>query len=130
MRTEARVAVSQWLGDRLSPGDVYAIGDAGLIPYSNLELDVIDLFCLNSKVATTEPYFNSYELFVKYVIEQEPKAIVLNSYKFESFDSIGPIGTLITEQADFSKKYTLTKKFGKQTQGKGYNYWVYEHKNI
>jgi len=130
VRTEARVAVSQWLGNRLNSGDVYAVGDAGLIPYLNLELDVIDLFCLNSKVATTEPYFNSSELFVKYVIEQEPKAFVLNSFQLESFASIGPIGTLISEQANFSKNYKLAKRFGRQTQGKGYNYWVYEKESL
>lgn len=119
-RMEARALVADYVASRTDEQDWVAVGDCGIIPY-RLEANVLDLYCLNSLAYVSEPIAKDRRKFAAYVLEQQPKVIMLTSKKQSEFRSRTQIGTYLHSNPLFDELYALDKVIGHRS----FNYWIY-----
>jgi len=122
-RQLVREELGTWLKHETEPDDWYAIGDAGITPYTSGG-KVIDLYCLNCREMTREPVSFSSERFADWLFGTKPRFLVMHSGSKTDFEPLWPPHVEVASHPDFSAHYRLRERFN--TRGRHFNYWIYE----
>lgn len=125
-RMTMRAGLGHWLNNRLDPDETILLGDVGMIPFV-ARANVMDAFCLNSRVMTSPPINNSAPAFVEYAMEQEPEMVIVHSRYAKQLEPRTELNIypLIVQHPAFISEYEhrFTTGYG------AFHYWVFERRN-
>jgi hypothetical protein len=123
-----RLQLAQYLGNELGPKSKIVLGDCGVPGYYS-DLFIIDSYCLNSKMMTSDRINNSHQKFVNWILnEEKPAAIVLISYLRDGKLYHPIVDKIFISDKQFKQNYHLKRSFEiTPIEGK-YEYAVYFRK--
>jgi putative effector of murein hydrolase LrgA (UPF0299 family) len=112
-RMKAREGLGEWLNRRLTPGESFVIGDAGLVSFL-VDARVIDAYCLNSPEMTRPPINRAPKMFVEMIFRLRPEAIVVSSERKDEMKPHTYFGVfpLIVAHPSLEKEYQNVRTFG------------------
>jgi hypothetical protein len=100
-----------YLQTNLRPGEIYAIGDTGLVPFLAGGV-ALDLYCLNCREATMPPIERAPDRLADWVLSRRPRFIVIQASNSASNRGVWPADRALQAHPTLEKNYSREQAFG------------------
>ncbi len=108
---DVRRELGTYLRDSLRPGESYAIGDTGLVPFL-AGGTVLDVYCLNCREATAPPIDRSPERLAHWIVSRRPRYIIVQAISGAAERGAWPTDRALREHPALASEYTRRREVG------------------